>query len=202
MMNEGLEALAALASMSPSSPAQGNLGPHISSQTNENPFSAHGSNGYTPASTWSGSTAAAPSGSHPLVSASNLMQMLKNGNLSQLQQALQQGGNGMNPSVLSNSNLALLMGMQQQQRQPQPQADPLALLQQQLSYYRYNMNSQSGNQMSAGTGDRAVQQANTTTTSLEPHEALTLSLALQAFQRTQQNGKSLIVTARVTFRGL
>jgi hypothetical protein len=204
MMNEGLEALAALASTSPSAPTWGNLGPNDSSQrTSENPFPAHGSNGNT--STSSGSTAAAPAGSHPFLSASNLMQMLQNGNLSQLQQALQQCGYGTNPSVQSNSNLTLLMGMQQQQPKTQPQADPLALLQQQLSYYRYNMNNQSGNQMSAGTGDRTVQQSKTT--SFEPHQALALSQALQAHQRAQQNGTSLIGTATessfgaiVTFR--
>jgi hypothetical protein len=188
MMNEGLEALATLASTAPSSPAQGNSGSHNSSQmTNGNPFS----NGNTTASNWSGSTAAAPAGSRAPFSAPNLMQMLQNGNFSQLQQALQQGGNGMNPSALSNSDLALLMGMQQ--RQPQPQADPLALLQQQLSYYRNNMNNQSGNnmnnqsgnQMAASTGESAMQQGGT---SLEPHQAL--AMAFQAHQRAQQNGKS------------
>jgi hypothetical protein len=130
--------------------------------------------------------------SHPLLSASNLIQTPQNGNSSQWQQALQQGGIGMNPSVLSNSNLALPMGMQKRQSQPQPQAHQLAaLLQQQLSYYHYNMNSsQSGHQMAAGTGDGGIQQANTT--ALEPHQALALSLALQAHQSQQQNGKSLI----------
>lgn len=131
------------------------------------------------------------------------MQMLQNGSLSQLQQALQQCGNGMNASALSNSNLALLMGMRQQS-QPQPQEDQLALLQQQLSYYRGNMNSQSGNQINVGTGDRRVQQANTT--SFEPHQALALSQALQAHQRAQHNGKSLNGTlngmVRIALRGL
>jgi hypothetical protein len=194
-MNERLEALATLASTSPSSPAWGDTGLHNSSQkTDENPFSAHGSNGDTPASISSGSTAAAPIRSHPLLPASNLIQTPHNGNLSHWQQAPQQGGRGTNPSVLSSSNLALLMGMQQQQQQAktQPQADPLALLQQQLSYHRYNMNNQSGNQMAAGIGDRTVQQANSA--SLEPHQALALSLALQAHQRFQQNGKSPIGT--------
>jgi hypothetical protein len=189
MMNEGLEALAALASTSQSTPAQGDLGPNNSSQrTNENPFSAHGSNEDTPSFTSSGSTAADPMRCQPPLSTSNFIQMPHNGNLSQWQEAPQQDGSGMNPSPLSNNNLALLLGMQQ--RQPQPQADPLALLQQQLSYYRYNMTSQSGNQMAAGTGDSAVQQ--TSTTSLEPHQALALSLAFQAHQQAQQNGKSLI----------
>jgi hypothetical protein len=201
MMNEGLDALATLASTSPSAPAWGDSGlsnnNYASQRINENSFSAHGTNGNTQASTSSGSTAAPLFGSHPQFSTSNLMQMLQNGSLSQLQQALQQCGNGMNPSDLSNSNLALLMGMQQ--RQPQPQADQLSQLQQQLSYYRCNMNSQSGNQMNAGTGDREGQQANTT--SFEPHQALALSQALQAHQRAQQNGKSLIA-ARITFRGL
>jgi hypothetical protein len=193
MMNEGLDALAALASTAPPSPAWGDSGlnnnNYASQRINENAFSAHGKNGNTQASTSSGSTAAAPSGSHPPFSTSNIMQMLQNGSLSQLQQALQQCGNGLNPSALSNSNLALLMGMLQQQSQPQPQADQLSQLQQQLSYYRYNMNSQSGNQMNAGTRDRGSQQANTT--SFEPHQALALSQALQAHQRAQQNGKSL-----------
>jgi hypothetical protein len=204
MMNEGLDALATLASTSPAAPAWGDSGlnknNYPSQRVNENPFSAHGMNGNTQASTSSGSTATAPSGSHPLFSASNLLQMLQNGSLSQLQQALQQCGNGMNPSALSNSNLALLMGMQQRQSQPQPQADQLAQLQQQLSYYRGNMNSQSGNQINVGTGDRGVQQANTT--SFEPHQALALSQALQAHQRAQQNGKSLIGIARIALRGL
>jgi hypothetical protein len=193
MMNQGLEALATVASTSPPSPAWSEVGPHNSNdqKTAENPFSAHGSNGVTPASTSSGSTWAAPMRWHPLLSASNLIQTPQNGNSSQWQQALQQGGNGVNPSVLSNSNLALIMGMQERQSQPQPQADQLALLQQQLSYYRYNMNSsQSGHQMAAGTGDGGIQQANTT--ALEPHQALALSLALQAHQSEQQNGKSLI----------
>jgi hypothetical protein len=203
MMNEGLEALATLASTAPPSPAWSELGPHNASQnTNENPFSSHaGSNGNATASTSSGPIAAAPMRSHPLLSASNLNQTPQNGNLSQWQQALQQQcGNGMNPSV-SNSNLALLMGMQRQQSQPHPQADQFALLQQQLSYYRYNMNNQSGNQMAAaGTGDRGVhQQANNT--SLEPHQALALSLVLQTHQSVQKNGKSLIpVGTFVSFR--
>jgi hypothetical protein len=200
MMNEGLDALATLASTSPSAPAWGDSGPNnnncSSQRTNGNPFYAHGANGNASTSTSNGSTAAAaaaPADSHPLFSASNLTQMLQNGSLSQYQQALQQCGNGMNPSSssLSNNNLALLMGMQQRQSQPQPQADQLALLQQQLSYYRCNnLNSQSGNQMNASTGNREVQQANTT--SFEPHQALALFQALQAHQRAQQNGRSPI----------
>jgi hypothetical protein len=200
MMNEGLDALATLASTAPPSPAWREEGPHsaASQKTNENPFSFHGSNGNTPACISSGSTAAAPMFSPPLLSAANLIQTPPNGTLSQWQQALQQFGNGMNPSVLSNNNLALLMGMQQQQSQPHPQSDQLTLLQQQLPYCRYNMNSQSGNQqIYAGHG---AQQADTT--SLEPHQALALSLALRAHQSVQQNGKSLIpVGTFVSFRG-
>lgn len=203
MMNEGLDALATLASTSPSAPTWSDSGPHsnnYSSQgTNEIPFSAHGSNGNTSVSTSRGSAAAAPVGSYPVFSASNLMQMLQNGRLSKLQQALQQCGNETNnPSAISNNNLALLMGMQQ--RQPQPQADQLALLQLQLSYYNSNTNRQSGNQMNAGTGDRAVQHPNTT--SFEPHQELALSQALQAHQRAQQNGKFFSVMHTVVFRDL
>jgi hypothetical protein len=200
MMNEGLDALATLASTSPSAPAWGDSGlntnNYSSQRTNGNQFSAHGSNGNTVTSTSNGSngsTAATPADSQPLFSAANLMQMLQNGSLIQLQQALQQFGNGMNPSSLSNSNLALLMGMQQRQSQPQshPQSDQLALLQQQLSYYRGNTNSQFGNSVNGGNGNnRVIQQANTT--SLEPHQALALSQALQAHQRSQQTGKSII----------
>jgi hypothetical protein len=200
MMNEGLDALATLASTSPSAPTWGDSGlnrnNYSSQRTNGNQFSANGPNGNTATSTSNGSTAATPADSQPLFSASNLMHMLQNGSLSQLQQALQQCGNGMNPSSLSNSNLALLMGMQQQQSQPQshPQSDQLALLQQQLSYYRGNMNSQSGNSMNGGTGNnRGIQQMNTT--SFEPHQALALSQALQAHQRSQQTGKSIIEKA-------
>jgi hypothetical protein len=204
MMNEGLDALATLASTSPSAPAWSDSGlihnNYSSQRTNGNQFSAQGSNGNTSTSTSNGSTAAAPADPYPLFSDSNLMQMLQNGSLSQLQQALQQCGNGMNPSSLSNSNLTLLMGMQQRQSQPQPQADQLALLQQQLSYYHCNTNSQSGNQMYAGTGNRAVQQANTT--SFEPHQALALFQALQAHQRAQQNGKSLIGKAWIALSDL
>ena len=203
-MNEGLEALATLASTAPPSPAWNELGPpHNKSQksSKESPFSAHHrANGNAPASTSSGPTAAAPMRSHPLYSTSNLIQTPQNGNWSQWQQALQQCGNGMNPSVLSNNNLALLMGMQQHQSQPHSQADQLALLQQQLFYFRYNVNCQSGNQMdTGGNGNRGAQQANTT--SLEPHQALALSLYLQAHQSGQQNGESLIpVGTFVSFR--
>jgi hypothetical protein len=140
--------------------------------------------------------------SHPIFFTSNLTRTPQNENLSQWQQALQQSGNGMNPSVLHNNNLALLMGMQQQQSQPHPQVDQLALFQQQLSYYRYNMIGQSGNQMNAGTTgaeDRGVQQANTT--SPEPHQTLVLPLA-QAHQSVQKHGKSIIpVGTLVSFRG-
>jgi hypothetical protein len=204
MMNQGLEALANLASASPPSPAwsgivTNNLTHNSNNQktTNENPpFPAHGSNGDALASSSSGSTAAAPVRSHHLLYAYCPVQTPPNGNSSQWQQALQQGGgNGMNPSVLSNSNLALIMGMQQRQSQSQPQAGQvLDLLQQQLSYYRYNMrnSSQSEHLMATVTRDRGIQEASTT--ALEPHHELALSLAIQAHQSEQQNGKSLVST--------
>lgn len=193
MMNEGLEALATLASKSPSSSANTAGGPpHNSSQkANESPFFAqHGSNENTPACTSSGSASAAPAGTHLPPSTFNFVQTLQNRNVSQWQHAPQQGGSGTNPSVLSNSNFALLMGMQQQQSNPYPQSDQLAFLQRQLSCYHYNMNNQSGNQLASGIAGQAVQhQANTA--SLEPHQALALSQALQAYQRVPHNSKSL-----------
>jgi hypothetical protein len=188
MMNEGLEALAALASASSSSQARGESGPiRACNKTNENPFSAHGSDGDSAAFASNGSTAAAPTGSHPHLSASNLMQALQNGQWNQFQQGMQQqSGSGMNPSALSNSSLALLLGMQQRV----PQADPLASIQQQLSHYGYGMNSQPGYQMSAGAGDRTVPASNNAT-NLDLHQALAFSLAIQAHQRSQQSGKFL-----------
>jgi hypothetical protein len=192
-MNEGLEALASLASASPlvsapSSQARGESGPiRACNKTNENPFSAHGSHGEATAFASNGSTAAATAGSHPHLSPVNRMQALQNGQWNQFQQGMQQqSGSGMNPSALSNSSLALLLGMQQRV----PQADPLASIQQQLSHYGYGMNSQPGYQMSAGAGDRTVPASNNAT-NLDLHQALAFSLAIQAHQRSQQSGKFL-----------
>jgi hypothetical protein len=204
-MNQGLEALATLASASPPSPAWSGIVTNNLTHTlthNSNQKTTHGANGDTLASTSSGSAPIASVRSHPLFSASNPVQTPPNGNSSQWQQAPQQGGNEMNSAVLSNSNLALIMGMQQRQSQSQPQSDQvLALLQQQLSYYRHNMNSsQPGHQMAAGTRDRRIQQ--TSTTALEPHQELTLALALQAHQSEQQNGKSLISSTLSPFVGI
>jgi hypothetical protein len=142
MMNEGLDALAALASTSPSAPTWDNSGlnnnNYSTQRINENPFSAHGMNGNTQASTSSRSAAAAPSGSHPVFSTSDLMQMLQNGSLSKLQQALQQCEAGRILQLCLATRP--LMGMQRNHNLNLSLGETISPTQQQLSYYRCNMN--------------------------------------------------------------
>lgn len=198
MKTEGLEGLAALASASASSPSQGETTsttnpPGQTATTSEMSVAAPASTSRSVSSSApTASASAGMDGNYGLLTASNIMQALQAGQTQQWHQTVASTNNAMNPSALSNSNIALLMGMQQQQQQqqipqapPQPNASTLNTMQQ-INYYQQLMNGQAGQQMTNGAGGGASSGSDF----VNPNQAMALSLALQSQQRTQATGTS------------